>query len=134
MRLIVSLALILVFSPGVFLPGVSFPGVFLPGAEAKEYSLGIQEESKRVEAKILNSPEPEIPAEYKDEAFKSSVIARFNIGADGKFEVKILDSSGNEDIDKIVISTLKKWKFQAATVDEKPVASTRKLKVELEIE
>ncbi len=102
--------------------------------QAKEYSLGTQEESKMINAKVLESPQPEIPDDFKDEAFKSSVMARFSIAADGKFVVKLLESSGNEDIDKLVLATLKKWKFQPAMLDEKPVPSNRKLKIELEIE
>jgi TonB family protein len=103
-------------------------------AEAKEYSIGVQEESKRIDAKVLDSPSPEIPSEMKDEAFKTGVTARFNIAADGKVAVALLSSSGNEDIDKIVLDTLKKWKFQPATVNNEPVASSRKLKIELEVE
>jgi protein TonB len=100
----------------------------------KEYSMGTQEESKMVVAKVIDSPKPEIPDDFKDEAFKSNVTARFSIDAEGKFTVKLIESSGNEDIDKIVLSTLNKWKFKPATVDDKPVASNRKLKIELEIE
>lgn len=103
-------------------------------AEAKEYSLGTQEESKMVDAKVIESPPPEIPTDLRDEAFKSSVSVRFNIEADGKVGVKLLDSSGSEDIDKLILGTLKKWKFKPATVDDRPVPSSRKLKIELEIE
>ncbi len=102
--------------------------------QAKEFSLGTQEESKMVDATAIESPKPEIPDDFKDEAFKSSVTARFSIAVDGKFTVKLLDSCGNEDIDKLVLATLKNWKFKPATVDEKPVASNRKLKIELEVE
>jgi protein TonB len=102
--------------------------------QAKEFSLGTQAESKMVDAKAIDSPKPEIPEDFKDEAFKSTVTARFSIAADGKFTVKLLDSCGNEDIDKLVLATLKKWKFKPATVDDKPVACSRKLKIELEIE
>jgi TonB family protein len=105
-----------------------------PSCQAKEYSLGAEEESKLVDAKVIDAPRPEIPEDFKDEAFKSSVTARFSISADGKFTVKLLDSCGNADIDKLVLSTLKRWKFQPATVDDKPVASSRKLKIELEVE
>ncbi len=102
--------------------------------EAKEYSIGTQSESKLVDAKVLESPSPEIPSEYNDEAFKSTCTARFNIDAKGAFTVKLLESSGNEEIDKLVLKTLKKWKFKPATLDDEPVVSSRKLKIELEIE
>lgn len=106
----------------------------IQSCQAKEYSLGTQEESKMIDAKVVESPKPEIPDDFKDEAFKSVVTARFSIDAQGKFTVKLIDSSGNDDIDKLVMTALKKWKFKPATLDDKPVASTRKLKIELEVE
>jgi periplasmic protein TonB len=106
----------------------------MPCCQAKEFSLGTQEESRLLEATVIEAPRPEIPDDFKDEAFKSTVTARFNIAADGKFTVKLIESSGNEEIDSLVLSTLKKWRWKPATVDERPVASGRKLKIELEIE
>ena len=103
-------------------------------ASAKEYSLGTESESVMIAAKLTSSPEPEIPSEFKGEAFKSIVTARFKIDKEGKFAVTLLEPSGNEDIDKIVMKTLKTWKFKPATLDGVAVASTRKIRVEIEVE
>lgn len=103
-------------------------------ANAKEFSIGLQSESKHVEACVLENPKPEIPSEMKSEAFKTTCTCRFHIEPTGKFEVKLLEGTHNEEIDRIVVATLKKWKFKPASVDGNPVASTRKLKIELEIE
>ena len=130
----------IIFIPGsarvllrLILPVILVLLCFQP-VQAKEFSMGTQEEAKMVDARATESPGPEIPEELKSEAFKSAVTARFSIAADGKFSVKLIDSSGNEEIDRLVLATLKKWKFKPATVDDKPVASNRKLKIELEIE
>lgn len=112
----------------------AFFAASLPYCDAKEYSIGAQQESSRIEAKILDAPTPEIPGEFQSEAFKSAVTARFQIGADARVAVQLLDSSGNEEIDRLVLNTLKKWKFQPATVDDEPVPSSRRLRVELEVE
>ena len=101
---------------------------------AKEYSIGMSHEAKRVNAKVVESPEPEIPPEFKDDAFASVVTARFNIQPDSSFTVALIERSGNEEIDRIVLKTLRKWKFQAATLDDEPIASTRKIRVEIEVE
>lgn len=103
-------------------------------AGAKEYSIGAQEESRLIEAKVLDAPTPEIPSDMHEEAFKTTVTARFNIAADGKVAVALLAPSGNEDIDRVVLNTLKKWRFAPAMVNDAPVASSRKLKIELEVE
>ncbi len=108
--------------------------VITPLATAKEFAIGLQSESKHVEAVILANPKPELPSEMKSEAFKTTCTARFHIEPSGKFEVKLLESTQNEEIDRLVITTLKKWKFKPASLDGTPVASTRKLKIELEIE
>ena len=102
--------------------------------QPKEFSIGLQSESKHVEAVILENPKPELPSDMKSEAFKTTCTARFHIEPSGKFEVKLLDSTQNEDIDHLVVATLKKWKFRPASVDGNPVASTRKLKIELEVD
>lgn len=102
--------------------------------QAKEFSLGTTSGSKLIDASILVNPTPEIPSEYKAEAVKTSCVAKFHIEKDGKFEVKLLDTTGNDEIDHIVLATLKKWKFKPATLDEEPVKSTKKLRVELEID
>lgn len=102
--------------------------------QAREFSIGTETEAKMVNAQVIDSPMPEIPSDYQKEAFKSLLTARFNIAADAKFTVALLDSSGVEEIDKLVLKTLKKWKFKAATLDDKPVASTRKLRIEIEVE
>ena len=87
-----------------------------------------------MDAEVLNSPQPMIPAELHEQCFKSCCIARFIINPDGKTAVKLLTSSGSDEIDEITLSTLKRWKFRPAMLNGKPVQSTRRVKVEFEIE
>lgn len=101
---------------------------------AKEYSIGIREESKLVPAKIVDSPAPEIPASLQETAFKSYCEARFVIDAKGGTTVSIVSSSGSEEIDAVALQTLKKWKFKPATLEGEPTSSTRRIKVEFEVE
>lgn len=103
-------------------------------AEGKEYSLGIREEAKLVPAKILESPTPQIPATHQETAFKSSCEARFVIDPKGSTVVTIVTSSGSEEIDSIALETLKKWKFKPASLEGKAVASTRRIKIEFEVD
>jgi len=101
---------------------------------AQTFQLGIAESSKFMDAEVLNSPQPMIPAELHEQCFKSCCIARFIINPDGKTAVKLLTSSGSDEIDEITLSTLKRWKFRPAMLNGKPVQSTRRVKVEFEIE
>ncbi len=103
-------------------------------ASGKEYSIGIHEEAKLVPAKILESPAPQIPSTQQETAFKSSCEARFVIDPKGSTTVTIVSSSGSEEIDELALHTLKKWKFKPASLEDKPVSSTRRIKIEFEVE
>ena len=104
------------------------------GVMAQTFSIGASESSQFVGSEIVASPQPVIPAELHERCFKSCCIARFVINADGKSSVKLLTSSGSEDIDDITVSTLKRWKFRPAMLNGQPVQSTRRVKIEFEIQ
>ncbi len=111
------------------------PTVFSSGAViAKSYDVGTEEASEFKQAETVTSPSPVIPSDMMEDGYQSSVTARFSIEADGKMKVKLLSSSGNPEIDDLTLDTLKKWKFKAATLDGKPVSSTRRIKVEFEVQ
>jgi protein TonB len=95
---------------------------------------GIQESSNYIDAEILACPHPEIPSELHEQCFKSCCIARFTIAEDGKHRVKLISSSGSNEVDDIAVSTLQQWKFKPAMLNGKPVESTRKIRVEFEVE
>jgi protein TonB len=101
---------------------------------AQTFQLGIAESSKFMDAEVLACPQPLIPAELHEQCFKSCCIARFIINPDGKAAVKLVTSSGSNEIDEITLSTLKRWKFRPAMLNGKPVQSTRRVKVEFEVE
>lgn len=103
-------------------------------AHAQTFQVGIQESSVYDDALVLEAPHPEIPAELHEQCVKSCCIARFIIKPDGKHRVKLISSSGSADVDEIAIKTLTRWKFKPAMLNGKPVESTRKVKVEFEVE
>jgi protein TonB len=86
------------------------------------------------DAKAIECPRPEIPAELHEQCFKSCCIARFMIKDDGKYSVKLISSSGSEQVDDIAIDTLRRWKFKPALLDGKPVDSSRKIRVEFQVD
>lgn len=103
-------------------------------AEPKTFSIGTEQESDFRAAQILTSPHPVIPSEMHEKCFKSCCIARFIINPDGKTDVRLLTSSGDEQLDEITLKTLKRWKFRPATLNGEPVKSTRRLKIEFAVE
>jgi TonB family protein len=103
-------------------------------ARAKTFSLGTDYSSNYKIAEPVYSPEPEISPELKEQCFKSCCIAKFLINADGQTKVQLLTSSGSSEVDEIAVDTLRRWKFKPAQLDGKPVESSRKIRVEFEIE
>lgn len=101
---------------------------------AKNFSLGADYSSDYKVAEPLFTPEPEISSELKEQCFKSCCIAKFLIRANGNTSVQLLSSSGSHEVDEIAIETLRRWKFKPAQLDGRPVESSRKIKVEFEIE
>lgn len=86
------------------------------------------------DAVAVVAPRPEIPAELHEQCFKSCCIARFLIKDDGQYSVKLISSSGSEPVDDIALDTLRRWKFKPALLDGKPVESSRKIRVEFQVE
>lgn len=101
---------------------------------AATFKIGTQESSNYMDAEVVDSPRPEIPSELYEQGLKSSCVARFSIRDTGKFSVKLVSSSGSQEIDDIALKTLQLWKFKPATVDGKPIESSRKIRVEFEFD
>jgi TonB family protein len=112
----------------IFCAGLASP------VSAKTLTLGTEYSSDYKNAEPVFSPEPEISPELKEQCFKSCCIAKFLIKADGNTSVQLLTSSGSQEVDDIAVETLRRWKFHPAKLDGVPVDSTRKIKVEFEIQ
>lgn len=100
----------------------------------KTFSAGTASKATFVDAKLLDNPLPKIPPHLHEECCKLCCTARFKIDHKGHHRVKLLTSSGNAEIDEITLATLRTWKFKPAMLDGKPVPTTRRLRVEFEVE
>jgi protein TonB len=109
-------------------------GLYIPASSAATFTLGTESDADFERAKVLASPEPVIPAELHEQCYKSCCIAKFLIHPDGKTNVQLLTSSGSREVDELALETLRKWQFKPATLDGKPIESSRKVKVEFEVE
>ncbi len=105
-----------------------------PDGLATTLTLGTEYASTYKIAEPTYHPEPEISPELHEQCFKSSCVAKFVIKKDGQMAVTLLTSSGSQEVDDIALSTLRRWKFKAATLDGQAVDSVRKIKVEFEVE
>jgi len=90
-------------------------------------------ESDRAAARILYRPLPKIPDELRDQAIEMEALARFDIKADGTATVELVRPTPNPALNRIILDTLKTWRFFPALDGGRPVASTQELRVRLEV-
>ena len=103
-------------------------------AQSTTLSIGAEYSSSYKIAEPVYSPEPEISPELHEQCFKSCCIAKFLVKATGKTSVELVTSSGCAEVDDMALVTLRRWKFKPATLDGQAVDSSRKIRVEFEVE
>jgi TonB family protein len=81
-----------------------------------------------------NQVKPEIPDDLRQETFKTHVRVKVEIHADGSFAPSLITSSGNADIDSLVLQALRQWRWKAALQDGKPLDSTQRFRFDFEVQ
>jgi TonB family protein len=81
----------------------------------------------------LYSPQPKIPDYLRDQYLKVNVVIEFLITAQGQVTPRLLQSTGNDELDAIAISAAKKWQFKPATQDNVPVDAKTRLRILFEV-
>lgn len=70
----------------------------------------------------LNQPEPDYPEELIKQRIKGKVMVEALVDIDGKvIDVKVTESSGNKEIDEVVVETAYLWTFTPAEYKGKSV-------------
>jgi TonB family protein len=86
------------------------------------------------EAEAVNTIKPEIPDDLKKGEYRSFVRVKVEIDPDGSFTPILRTSSGNMEIDRRVLDSLKRWRWKPALKDGIPVKSTQLFKFEFLVE
>ena len=84
-------------------------------------------------ARAIIRPMPQIPDELREEAFNSSALARFHVAADGSATVELARPTPDPRLNRILLYSLRKWKFMPAIKDGKPAASTEEIVIKIEV-
>ncbi len=85
------------------------------------------------EARAIFRPEPQIPDDMREGAFKATGLVLFHIAVDGSVKVELAKPTPNPRLNRILLDTYGKWRFIPKVVNGKPVASTFPLVVNLEV-
>lgn len=75
-------------------------------------------------AKAISQPLPVIPDELRQEYMNVTAVARFEIAEDGTSGVTLIKPTQNPRLNRLLLDSLKNWRFTPALKDGKPVATS----------
>jgi protein TonB len=76
---------------------------------------------------------PQIPDDLREEAFNSAALARFHVAADGSAQVELAKPTPIPRLNRILLDSLKKWRFMPAIKNGRTVASTEEIVIKIEV-
>jgi periplasmic protein TonB len=84
-------------------------------------------------AQAIVRPMPQIPEELRQDALSAFALARFHVSADGTVTVELAKPTQNPRLNRLLLETLKNWRFFPAMKDGKPVSSTEEIVIKIEV-
>ena len=84
-------------------------------------------------AQALIHPLPAIPDELREEAMNEAATARFQIAVDGSTTVTLVKPTQNPRLNRLLLETLKNWRFMPAIKDGNPVPSVEVMVIRLNV-
>jgi protein TonB len=85
-------------------------------------------------AQALIRPLPVIPDELREEAMNEAATARFTIGVDGSATVELVKPTQNPRLNRLLLDTLKSWRFMPEIKDGRPVPSVEVMIIRLHVD
>jgi len=129
--------------PSAPAPGAhAAPGEGLPGASANSNVQAQPYDGKgstggniyaNSGARAIVRPMPQIPDDLREGAFNAAALARFHIAVDGSAIVELARPTPNPRLNRILLDSLRKWRFIPAIKNGRPVASTEDIVVKIEV-
>lgn len=84
-------------------------------------------------AQAIVRPMPQIPDDLRQEALSAVAIARFHVAIDGTATVELIKPTPNLRLNRLLLETLKNWRFFPSMKDGKPEASIQELSIKVEV-
>jgi protein TonB len=85
-------------------------------------------------AQAIVRPMPQIPDDLRQEALSTAAIARFHVATDGTVTVELVKPTPNPRLNRLLLDTLKNWRFFPAMKDGKPVESTQEISIKVDVQ
>jgi protein TonB len=98
-------------------------------------STGGKGRSGRVGAGVLRDTEPIYPRAARRDGVEGTSVLRVSLDATGRVTaVEVATSSGDQRLDDAAVRAVRAWKFNPATEDNKPVASSMRVRVQFRLD
>ncbi len=90
---------------------------------------------KILEAEAIEAPEPKIPDRLRTDPLDKTLVVEADIDTGGHpTNVKIVSSTGIEELDKIGLDTATRYRFRPATIDGTKVEQHVRFRIEFKVE
>ena len=86
-----------------------------------------------VSAQAYDRPMPRIPDSLLGEEIDTIALARFRVKADGTSTVELVQATNEPSLNRAILEALRRWRFQPAIRNGKPVESTVELRIPIEV-
>lgn len=85
-------------------------------------------------ARAIYQPLPDVPDEAREEAFTAIALARFVVHADGHCDVSLIEPTRNPTLNRLLLTSLRQWRFAPATEGGHAVETTIDLRVHFNVQ
>jgi protein TonB len=85
-------------------------------------------------ARAIAKPLPEIPDLLRRRVLNLTALARFRIAASGIAEVELIEATPDSTFNRLLLESLRRWRFFPALADGKPVASLQEIRIQLTVQ
>jgi protein TonB len=84
-------------------------------------------------ARAIYKPMPEVPESLRHRTVELVAVARFRVTADGSAQVELTEPTGDPDLNRALVETLKRWRFFPAMQAGKPIVSTIDIRIPISV-
>jgi protein TonB len=85
-------------------------------------------------ARAIYNPLPTIPDDLRDASINTVALARFHINVDGTATVELIQPTPDPRVNRVILATLKTWRFFPALHNGKPIPSLQDIKVAVKVD
>jgi len=90
--------------------------------------------NSNVGARAMYAPKPTIPDELREDVFQAEAVARFRVSYDGSINVELVTPTSNAQINEILLSTLRQWRFTPAVKGGVAIDSVFELRIPVSVQ